>query len=218
MKRLYIITEGQSEQEFVNQMIAPYFATLGVYDVRAMLINTSKTGKGGFVNYLHLKNDIVHLLSSETNIIVTTFVDYFRIPTSMPDYEKCIRNTAPVYDKVACLEKALADEVSDRRFIPYIQVHEFEAVLFSSNAGFEAYYDEIEYKQTQQIIDKYENPELINGGAKTSPSNRILKIIPEYKKIVDGNLIALEVGMKMILTKCPKFKGWLKELEGIMTE
>ena len=57
MKRLYIIVEGQTEQEFVNSVIAPYMQQHGVYTVTPLLIRTSKTGRGGFVNYEHLKND-----------------------------------------------------------------------------------------------------------------------------------------------------------------
>lgn len=55
MKRLYIIVEGQSEQEFVNTLIAPYLSGLGIYTVTPILIRTSKKARGGFFNYEHLK-------------------------------------------------------------------------------------------------------------------------------------------------------------------
>lgn len=81
MKRLYIIVEGQTEQEFVNSLIAPYLQQHGVYSVTPVLIRTSKTGRGGFVNYEHLKNDAKKLLySKKTDFVVSTFVDFFRIP------------------------------------------------------------------------------------------------------------------------------------------
>lgn len=53
MKRLYVIVEGQSEQEFVRTLIAPYLRDFGIYFVEPILIHTSKKGCGGFVNYEH---------------------------------------------------------------------------------------------------------------------------------------------------------------------
>lgn len=38
MKRLYIIVEGQTEQEFVNEHIAPYLRQHGIYEVMPILI------------------------------------------------------------------------------------------------------------------------------------------------------------------------------------
>ena len=57
MKRLFIVVEGQTEEAFVNELMSPYFIQNGIYDVRPVLIQTSKGHKGGFVNYEHLKND-----------------------------------------------------------------------------------------------------------------------------------------------------------------
>ncbi len=212
MKRLYIIVEGQTEQEFVKDLIAPYFSNLGFYDVRPFLIRTSRTGRGGFVNYLHLKNDITRLLKQETEIIITTLVDFFRMPTNIPKYDECIDNNTNIFDKVLCLEKSIEDDISDSRFIPYIQLHEFEAVLFSTNNGFECYYEAEIYSQTQSIIEKYENPELINDRPETAPSKRLMKIIPSYNKVVDGNIIAMEVGFDAITEKCLRFRNWINQI------
>lgn len=42
MKRLYIIVEGQTEEEFVKTMILPYMQQFGIYEVIPILIRTSK--------------------------------------------------------------------------------------------------------------------------------------------------------------------------------
>lgn len=212
MKRLYIIVEGQTEQEFVKDLIAPYFRNLGFYDVRPFLIRTSRTGRGGFVNYVHLKNDIIRLLKQETEIIITTLVDFFRMPTNIPKYDECINDNTNIFDKVLCLEKSIEDDISDRRFIPYIQLHEFKAILFSTNNGFECYYEAEIYNQTQSIIDRYENPELINDRPETTPSKRLMKIIPSYNKVIDGNIIAMEVGFDAINEKCLRFRNWINQI------
>lgn len=78
MKRLFVVVEGQTEQEFVREVLSPYLYSHGIYDVRPIPIRTSKTGRGGFVNYYHLKNTVEPLLKSEGNdVVVTTFVDFF---------------------------------------------------------------------------------------------------------------------------------------------
>ena len=88
MKRIYIIVEGQTEQEFVKSIIAPHLQQFGIYSVTPVLIRTSKSGRGGFVNYEHLKNDAVKLLRSQKDdFIVSMFVDFFRIP-EIPQKEK----------------------------------------------------------------------------------------------------------------------------------
>ena len=218
MKRLYIIVEGQTEQEFVRDTIAPYFYDLGFYDIRPFLIRTSQIGRGGFVNYQHLKNDAIRLLEHEHEIIVTMFVDYFRIPTSLPKYNECKNKKIDIIKKVKCLEKSIGHDISNRRFIPYIQLHEFEALLFSSNKGFEYCYDKNLYEKTQNIVDKYENPELINDNPKIAPSKRLLKIIPTYDKVLDGNLIAIEIGISTILSKCPRFRNWITQITNKLNE
>ncbi len=131
MKRLFIVVEGQTEEEFVNELLSPYLNTFEIYDVRATKIATSKGHKGGFVNYQHLKNDVTKLLKqSGKDVIVTTFVDFFRLPTNVPNFttiSKKFTKKNSVYE----FEKAIAKDIDDHRFVPYIQMHEFEALLFS---------------------------------------------------------------------------------------
>lgn len=212
MKRIFIVVEGQTEQEFVNSILAPYFATSGIHDVRPILIRTSKNGRGGFVNYRHLENAVKGLLSSEkSDFIVTTFVDYFRIPHTMPDYDASMAKPTKI-DRIKSLEQALAININDRRFTPYIQLHEFEALLFSDNNGFEYYFSEKHAVATKSIVDRYENPEEINSTPQGAPSKRILTIHEDYDKVAEGNLIALVVGINSFMRRCPRFKSWVDGL------
>lgn len=48
MKRLYIVVEGQTEQEFVNELMAPYLQDSGIYSVTPVLIHTSRSGRGAW--------------------------------------------------------------------------------------------------------------------------------------------------------------------------
>ena len=54
------------------------------------------------------------------------------------------------------MERCIKDDIKDVRFIPYIQLHEFEALLFASNEGFNSFFDEIQKEKAQQIINSYD--------------------------------------------------------------
>ncbi|MDY6784643.1 MAG: DUF4276 family protein [Cyanobacteriota bacterium] len=69
----------------------------------------------------------------------------------------------------------------------------------------------------QAILNKYETPELINDGADSAPSKRIIAQFPEYKrgKANDGPQLAESIGLETIRSKCPHFNAWLSKLEAL---
>lgn len=215
-KRLYIIVEGQTEQGFVFNLLAPFFLQHGIY-VYPVLIQTSKGHRGGFVSYQHLKNDINRQLKSQgQDVIVTTFVDFFRCP-ELPEKESWC-HISDHRLRVAEMENAIKRDIDDRRFYPYIQLHEFEALLFSSDIGFKMYNDDRINQQIHEIIELHPNPEEINSTPEGAPSKRILKIVPDFDKVTNGIIIALEIGMETILEKCPRFRNWVSSLIEICKE
>lgn len=209
-KRLYIVVEGQTEEEFVKDLIAPYLLGYGIFTVPT-IIRTSTGHKGGFVNYQHLVNDIRRLLKSQgSDVVVTTFVDFFRCP-DFPN-QKHIDRLPTHLRRIEEMENALRVDINDWRFVPYIQMHEFEALLFSSIQGFSIFFDENVVKGVQKVIDEFENPEEINSAPETAPSKRLLKIIADYNKVMYGNLVAMEIGLPKILERCPRFRSWIQQL------
>ena len=210
MKALYLLVEGQTEEEFVKETLRPYLIAKGLSDVRPFILNTRVGYKGGFVNYDHLKRDAIKLVRQRDDVILTTLIDYFRIPHNIPNYNRC--SVIPNLDeRVQCLEKAMYDDMQNDRFIPYIQKHEFEALLFCSNSGFEKYFGHFA-SDTQNVIDQYPNPEDINDHPNTAPSKRLLNLIPEYDKVLFGNVLAQDVGIELMLEKCPRFRDWMDTL------
>ncbi len=213
-KRLYIVVEGDTEEQFVKEVLRPHFNNLGIYSVHATQITTNKRlgAKGGFVNYQHLKNDVQRLLRQK-DVIVSMFVDFYRIPTSVPGYDEAQRKVDSL-TKIKVIEDAISVDINDYRFMPYIQRHEFESILFTSDAGFQKYYSDFADVLTKinAIINQFPNPEDINDDPATAPSKRILQILPEYNKVVDGNIIALEIGINTIVSKCQMFKAWIEKL------
>ncbi len=216
MKRLFIVVEGHTEEEFVKSMIAPYLATFEIYDVRAIKIRTSRTSKGGFVNFEHLKNTVKPLLLSQgEDVVITTFVDFFRIPTDIPSYEQSISKHSK-QDQVSLLESAIGAVFNDPRFVPYIQLHEFEALLFSSSVGFQRSWSDSMFVEADKIVRAFENPEEINSSPQTAPSKRILSINHKYDKVIEGNIIAMDIGIEKMLDRCPRFRCWMNNIKDKM--
>ncbi|MDE6825506.1 MAG: DUF4276 family protein [Paramuribaculum sp.] len=210
-RRLFIVVEGQTEEEFMKEVLRPYLSQFGLFDVRPVLIKTSPTQKGGFVSYDHLRNHVGRLLKSEgSNIVVTTFVDFFRAPTF--PHEERWKVIADHHRRVEMMERVCEEDINDSRFLPYIQLHEFEALLFSSVNGYIGWFDEKVVQKIGEVVDEYDDPEEINSRPESAPSKRLIGIINGYDKIVYGNLIAMGIGIDGILAKCPRFRGWVERL------
>lgn len=213
MRAVYIVAEGQTEEEFINEILRPYLLRFNIYDVRAILMETSPGYKGGDVTYERYKYNIELLLKKENDIIVTSLIDYYKLDTNFPNFKEAQK----IHDKflrLNSLEEAIKVDISNPRFIPYIQLHEFEGLLFSSMDGFN-YLPEIpesSLRTLQNIVDNYENPELINESPLTAPSKRLINLIPGYQKTFHGPIIADEISIDIILSKCTRFRIWLDNI------
>jgi len=119
------------------------------------------------------------------------------------------------------MEKALAEDINDPRFLPYIQLHEFEAVLLADPSKFATYYDGCtrEIEQLQLLAATVASPELIDDGQQTAPAKRIAALIPAYadEKPIAGPIIAAAIGPETIRKRCPHFNAWLTRLENLGT-
>jgi hypothetical protein len=213
MKRIYIIVEGPTEEEFVYTVLRPYFASKGIYDIRAILIETSPGHIGGDLKYIRYKRNIENLLKRENDIIVTSLIDFFRLKTDFPKYTEAQTKGGKI-ERVTFLEQAISAEITDYRFLPYIQLHEFEGLLFSAENGFEyaGPLGEIDKARLVQAVHEHENPEMLNDGPETAPSKRLEKHIPRYRKPLHGPIMADEIGLTVIMQRCVRFRGWIEKL------
>lgn len=217
---LHIIAEGQTEQQFVLKILRPHLAQYQVYaDARCILTSRDKhSGKqyrGGLLSYQKAKNDIQTWLKedSRTSCRFSTMFDLYALPNDFPDFTNAQKKTDP-YQKIACLEAALAQDIQDNRFIPYIQLHEFEALILADAQKLDWEYLEHERAIANLVAMVGDTcPELINDGAETAPSKRILKQIPEYDKVTAGWTVAEQIGLTTLRHKCPHFNEWLTRLE-----
>jgi len=222
--RLHITAEGQTEERFVKDTLVNHLSTFNIFtDVRCVLTSKDKQKKyrGGLISYQKAKSDIQHWLKSDANkdARYTTMFDLYALPNDFPGYEESIKIRDP-YEKIESLEKALYEDINDRRFIPYLQLHEFEALLFSKPSMLELeYFDhDKELKQLEKILTSFSNnPELINDKPETAPSKRIINLIPEYEgnKVNVGAVIASLIGIEHLRKTCQHFNEWLIKIENL---
>ena len=223
--RLNFIVEGQTEEAFVKRLLNPHLANLGVY-VKARCVLTSRRRnikhRGGIENYEKARNDINAWIREDRNLDVrfTTMFDVYGLPTNFPGYRDA-KQTSDPYGRVKVLEDALGEDISDRRFIPHFQLHEFEALLLSDPQKLDAQFDNSTgIRRLVDMVASFDSPELINDGRNTAPSKRIIGEIPEYErmKVSAAPIVAEKIGLPTLRLKCKHFGEWLCRLETLNKE
>lgn len=211
MKRLVFLVEGDTEIIFINQHVIPYLYSLGHKNpmmAQKIITNRQLNKKGGNISFAYLRNDVERVFA-QGNVIITTFLDFFRLPNDFPGYVNDV-------NRITAIEEGLSDFFNNRNIVPYIQKHEMEALMYSGMDGFEIVVeDERRLGQLQQIVDAYENPEDINNSPQTAPSKRLESIF-KYDKVADGELILDALGIDLMIQKCPRFAEWLTKLQAAL--
>lgn len=213
MRRLVIIVEGDTEKEFVEKTLRPYLAEHGIYNISCYKI---KKTNGGLTNYMSLRTDLLSAVH-ETNVLVTTLIDYYALPPNFPGYAHSI-TIADKELRLDFLEQAILNDIHANGYAsnlhPYIQLHEFESLLFTNPEGFELNFteDEADLTAIKELIKQYPNPEEINDTPENAPSKRLQRLIPSYRKIVFGNIVVESNGIDAIINCCPRFRNWLQEI------
>ncbi len=223
MKRLVIIAEGCTEEAFVKQMLVPHFSPLEIYISCGMLSpgkEASRAQKGGWGRtkreYARIKNQLETWMKQDPAAYFTTMLDYYGLPTDFPG-TTATRSHLPGNSNVLTIENAFAQDIGSPQFVPYIQLYEFEALLFSDPDAFRAADPSISPQQIEglkKILAAFHhNPEEINDSWQTCPSRRIEELIPRYAKNVDGPQIAEEIGLDSLRRHCAHFNAWIQQLE-----
>lgn len=220
---VYIVVEGPTEQTFVRDVLAPQMGHGGI-SLHPVLIG--KPGhKGGDVRFVRAKNDIGNFLRQRGDTYISTMFDYFRIDSKWPGRAKVRRKiqngaTLTAIHKAKILEIETRNEIvrtfpgygSENRFIPYIEMHEFEALLFS-DADILAEKTGIDVAQIRTIIEGFDNPEEINEDPVKAPSKRLGTLKSGYRKVAMGKTVSEAIGIQTIRRQCPHFDSWLTKLE-----
>ena len=217
MTRVRIIVEGQTEEAFVTGILADHFLPQGIDLVPILLGKT-----GGHPTYARVRKDILLHLRAETSAYCTTFLDFYGLGDGFPGTP--VPPGLSTSEKAAHIESAISADISqlissyrpDRRFVPYIQMHEFEGLLFSDPASLARGIHRPDLKdQFQQIRSLFETPEDINDAKDSAPSKRLLALHPSYNKVLHGTQAAQSTGLNKILAACPHFRDWVGRLKSL---
>ena len=173
---------------------------------------SGKTFKGGIVSYRKVRRDILRLLGDTSAVLVTTMMDYYGLPDDFPGKKRVQPGTPQ--QRVNYLEEAFAADIGNRRFLPFLVLHEFEALILTQPQEIGKVLPQYQKRIPNLIRDiQGQAPEEIDEGPDTHPAARILRYFPKYSKALDGPKIAKYIGLGIMRSKCPHFDGWLLRLE-----
>jgi hypothetical protein len=225
MIRLNLIVEGQTEEAFVRTVIEEHLAQRNVF-VAVRCAETSRDRKrhkiyrGGLLDFRRVREDLHRWMKEDQGAEVwfTTMFDLYALPDDFPGYEQAQKLPKP-QERVKALEDAFRLDIGHPRFIPYLQLHEFEALLLVDPAKLDwEFIDHVEaIGRLITLATCYASPEDIDDGQETAPSKRIIQEIPEYerRKASAAPVIAAKIGLPLLRHKCPHFRHWLNQLEAL---
>jgi Domain of unknown function (DUF4276) len=226
MARLLIHVEGQTEENFVNEVLRDHLVSKGYHSVGARIVGNARLRqrRGGIRPWPSVKTDIVNHLREDPDCIATTMVDYYALPGGWPGRTQS-KALSSVKKKALRVQNAVVDDLlaemgnhfDPKRFVPFVVMHEFEGLLFSDCAAFSRGIGRSDLEASlQEIREAFATPEEINDSTITAPSKRVEALVPGYEKPLLGVLAVLEIGLPRIREECPLFDGWIDQLESLV--
>ncbi len=220
MSRILVHVEGQTEEAFVNRVLAPHLCGLGYASVSARLVGNARqrSRRGGIKPWDSVRRDILNHLRNDQTALATTMVDYYGMPNTWPGREQAGRR-ATLRERAAAVEQAILEDVSmaighPPRFVPYVVMHEFEGLLFSDPDRFAESLGKPDLaSEFVAIRGEFQTPEDINDSPDTAPSKRVLNLYQSYQKPLMGTLAMEEIGLDTVRGACPLFDTWIAVLE-----
>jgi len=231
--RLIIVVEGPTEANFVRRILAPHLGHFGVVVAPSVVGKAKASDRGlsgsgvrGGYPYADWRRDLRNVLRSDPgrNLRVSTLCDLYGLPDDFPDRDHQPGDANPG-SRCARLELAMlrditgsSDDCGAWRLIPYIQNHEFEALVLAASHYLADLFDADDQRAgllTLRAEISGIPPEDINDSPQTSPSHRLRRLIPGYRKAVDGPDAIELAGLHAVRSVCPRFNDWLSRLESL---
>ena len=213
MVEVIVIVEGDTEERFIKQLVAPSLRNLNIF--------LKPENLKGAVKFDRIKLYARNSLRKSSSIVVTTFIDLYALDTNFPEFAES-KNILDVYERLVLLEKALHTAIvahagcRPEQFLPYIQPYEYEGLLFSDVHALSIVEPAWANKLTElhKVRSSYPNPEHINDGFDTKPSKRLDKLLsaPKYRKTIHAPRIAERITLQVIAQECPHFRKWIESL------
>lgn len=216
---LAIIVEGETEELFVNRVLAPFLWARGVH-------SWPKPTPGSKA-WQRVRNDAKRLLRQRADRYCAVLFDYYALTTDWPGRVEA--STRLPMQRGAFVEAALSVDLAtslggdfrQERFLPHIQLHEFEAKLFSNCAALGDVLG-LDASVLLDVVSKCGAPEMIDDGVHTAPSKRLDQLCKTltgrgYAKKSDGVTAAERITLPVMRAACPHFAGWLSRIESLGT-
>lgn len=206
--KVTVLCEGHAEYYFVQNVLDPYLPA----DVKAVPLPISGIAFGNvpFDMVKHAAED--EFTKSSSPDVVTTMVDLYEL-SGWPSMDAQAEETA--IQRVHRIESEAKNAFGDDRFVPYVQLFEYEALLFADPEELKNWIDP---HAVDLLIDSLEagwEPETINSGRETAPSKRIIAFDPlyEFNKKTVGPNVAKAITIPKLRDKCPHFNEWISILQ-----
>ncbi len=217
MKRVLVLVEGQTEERFVKDVLAPFFEERQLFFQPTLLVTKRvKDGtsfKGGVTSFAKFQNDARRLLQGSGGALVTTIVDYYGLPVDFPGMSGRSATATPA-ERAAHVEAAINEALgSPGNFLPFLALHEFEAWLFAAPEMLSRAMAQPGLEAALAAIRSQHAPEEINETPERAPSRRLLDLYPGYRKTLHGPAAAKRIGIERIRNECPHFNAWISALE-----
>lgn len=199
MIRLGIVVEGATEEMFVQSILGPHLRDFQV-DAKASSLN-------GGVSLSRIVKEMAKF--SHSFDAVTSLIDFYGFQDRPDATADALQ--ARIDGELARRAKAGAHVFS------YVQMHEFEALLFADVSGFSVIAGAPTnlVARLRSIRAQFPTPEDINDSPSTAPGKRIEGEHPGYKKVAGGRAVAEEIGLAGIRAECPRFDAWVARLEAL---
>ncbi|MBK7001306.1 MAG: DUF4276 family protein [Rhodoferax sp.] len=227
VKRVVVVCEGETEEEFVRDVLAPGFCGVGLY-LEPQMVDTSPGNRGGALNYDRVKPHLRNVLRQKSAPVVTTLFDLYKLDKRFPGFERS-RGLPDLGLRLDVLRRELhADVVADAQcrpesFIPHIQPYEFEALLFSDVTALSLVNPSWSKKSIDRLLEirnAAPSPEHINDQPETRPAAHLGRELnnPSYRKRGHGPIAAQKIGLAKIEAECAFFAGWLAQIRALVQE
>lgn len=231
-KTVFCIVEGQTENAVLKKLVAPHLGARGI-GFHLPIVRVGR-GRGGvrFLNANTLYDQIRAFLRDHRQPVVTTFFDYYAFPAGeSKGWEFVAKSKADVSFRggevvAEMIEKEIHRRAVDgidlpnveSRLIPYVQLHELEALFFAEPDKMASTFGSPSLANTfAEAVATCGGCEKINDRPQKAPSKRIQAAFPSYIKgrsdLAHGPRIAEKLDLAIVRKKCPRFNEWLTKLE-----
>jgi Domain of unknown function (DUF4276) len=223
MIEVIVVAEGQTEETFVRELLAPALAPLEIF-LSPRLVPTGPHARGGALNEQRVLRYLRNTLRERGDTFITTFFDLYGLPTDFPGVRQSAAFVDPL-QKATHIEAALAmaavqaADCRPERFLPHVQPYEFEALLFADTDRLIGLDDRWRAAAAPLRAARAAaaTPEHVNDGPQTHPSARLRAQLrePRFDKVLHGTAAARSIGLARLRDECRHFDAWLRRIEGL---